>query len=124
MIYSFATRCRAQIIPGAAIAKQIKDEVKADVERWIGAGNKRPHLSVILVGDNPASHTYVRNKIKACTHTGEAFGCYKYCHFGQHWSLRDGIESQYWACEKVASDCGLGGGFHWVLRFSAPVTSG
>ncbi|TFK04188.1 putative bifunctional methylenetetrahydrofolate dehydrogenase/cyclohydrolase 2 [Platysternon megacephalum] len=33
-------------------------------------GNKRPHLTVILVGDNPASHTYVRNKMKAAAAVG------------------------------------------------------
>ncbi|XP_069832866.1 bifunctional methylenetetrahydrofolate dehydrogenase/cyclohydrolase 2, mitochondrial-like isoform X1 [Dendropsophus ebraccatus] len=52
------------------LAKEIKKEVQKDVESWLSAGNKRPHLSVILVGDNPASHTYVKNKIKAATTVG------------------------------------------------------
>uniref|UniRef100_A0A8D0FDV4 Tetrahydrofolate dehydrogenase/cyclohydrolase catalytic domain-containing protein n=1 Tax=Strix occidentalis caurina TaxID=311401 RepID=A0A8D0FDV4_STROC len=55
----------ATIISGTKLAKQVLKEVQRDVESWISSGNKRPHLTVILVGDNPASHIYVRNKIKA-----------------------------------------------------------
>ncbi|XP_068797034.1 bifunctional methylenetetrahydrofolate dehydrogenase/cyclohydrolase 2, mitochondrial isoform X3 [Struthio camelus] len=55
----------ATIISGTKLAKQVLKEVQRDVESWISLGNRRPHLTVILVGDNPASHIYVRNKIKA-----------------------------------------------------------
>ncbi|CAI9561016.1 unnamed protein product, partial [Staurois parvus] len=63
-------RSKAQIISGTKLAKEIKKEIKKDVESWLYLGNQRPHLSVILVGDNQASHTYVKNKIKAATTVG------------------------------------------------------
>ncbi|KAM4809556.1 bifunctional methylenetetrahydrofolate dehydrogenase/cyclohydrolase 2, mitochondrial [Rhinophrynus dorsalis] len=63
-------RWKATIISGTKLAKEIHKEVQKDVESWLSLGNKRPHLSVILVGDNPASHTYVKNKIKAATSVG------------------------------------------------------
>ncbi|KAM6261713.1 bifunctional methylenetetrahydrofolate dehydrogenase/cyclohydrolase 2, mitochondrial isoform 1-T1 [Porphyrio hochstetteri] len=60
----------ATIISGTQLAKQVLKEVQRDVESWISFGNKRPHLTVILVGDNPASHIYVRNKIRAAAAVG------------------------------------------------------
>lgn len=60
----------AAIISGTKLAKQVLKEVQRDVESWISCGNKRPHLTVILVGDNPASHIYVRNKVKAAAAVG------------------------------------------------------
>ncbi|KAM6361227.1 bifunctional methylenetetrahydrofolate dehydrogenase/cyclohydrolase 2, mitochondrial isoform 1-T1 [Alca torda] len=60
----------ATIISGTELAKQVLKEVQRDVESWISFGNRRPHLTVILVGDNPASHIYVRNKIKAAAAVG------------------------------------------------------
>ncbi|KAM6401792.1 bifunctional methylenetetrahydrofolate dehydrogenase/cyclohydrolase 2, mitochondrial isoform 2-T3 [Pluvialis apricaria] len=60
----------ATIISGTKLAKQVLKEVQRDVESWISFGNRRPHLTVILVGDNPASHIYVRNKIKAAATVG------------------------------------------------------
>ncbi|KFP20857.1 putative bifunctional methylenetetrahydrofolate dehydrogenase/cyclohydrolase 2, partial [Egretta garzetta] len=60
----------ATIISGRKLAKQVLKEVQRDVESWISFGNRRPHLTVILVGDNPASHIYVRNKIKAAAAVG------------------------------------------------------
>ncbi len=55
-----------QIIDGKAIAAQLKDTVKKAVEEM----DSKPTLAVILVGDDPASHVYVRNKIKACEYVG------------------------------------------------------
>ncbi|XP_068127182.1 bifunctional methylenetetrahydrofolate dehydrogenase/cyclohydrolase 2, mitochondrial [Hyperolius riggenbachi] len=63
-------RSIAQIISGTNLAKEIKKEVQKDVESWLCLGNRRPHLSVVLVGENPASHTYVKNKIKAANTVG------------------------------------------------------
>ncbi|CAM5139025.1 unnamed protein product [Natator depressus] len=60
----------ATIISGTQLAKEVYKEVQRDVESWMSLGNKRPHLTVILVGDNPASHTYVRNKMKAAAAVG------------------------------------------------------
>ncbi|NXM63390.1 MTD2L cyclohydrolase, partial [Illadopsis cleaveri] len=60
----------ATVISGTKLAHQVLKEVRRDVESWVSAGNQRPHLTVILVGDNPASHIYVRNKIKAAAAVG------------------------------------------------------
>ena len=59
----------AQIIDGVALAHQLR----ADVARRVQALKLRgitPGLAVILVGDNPASQVYVRNKVKACEDVG------------------------------------------------------
>ncbi|XP_008822997.1 bifunctional methylenetetrahydrofolate dehydrogenase/cyclohydrolase, mitochondrial isoform X2 [Nannospalax galili] len=60
-----AVRNEAVVISGRKLAQQIKQEVRQEVEEWVALGNKRPHLSVILVGENPASHSYVLNKTRA-----------------------------------------------------------
>ncbi|XP_046277412.1 bifunctional methylenetetrahydrofolate dehydrogenase/cyclohydrolase 2, mitochondrial-like isoform X1 [Marmota monax] len=67
---SSGVRYEAVVISGTEIAKQIQKEIHQGVESWIALGHRRPHLSIILVGDNPASHTYVRNKIKAASAVG------------------------------------------------------
>ncbi|XP_032772634.1 probable bifunctional methylenetetrahydrofolate dehydrogenase/cyclohydrolase 2 [Rattus rattus] len=67
---SSSRRHEAVIISGTEMAKQIRRELQQGVESWIALGNRRPHLSIILVGDNPASHTYVRNKIRAASAVG------------------------------------------------------
>uniref|UniRef100_A0A8B9F767 methenyltetrahydrofolate cyclohydrolase n=1 Tax=Amazona collaria TaxID=241587 RepID=A0A8B9F767_9PSIT len=67
---TFSCCSAATIISGTKLAQQVLKEIQRDVELWISFGNKRPHLTVILVGDNPASHIYVRNKIKAATAVG------------------------------------------------------
>jgi len=59
----------ARIIDGKALAAQVRDSVKPAVAR-LAAHGVRPGLAVIIAGDDPASHTYVRNKIKACADTG------------------------------------------------------
>ncbi|XP_074252374.1 bifunctional methylenetetrahydrofolate dehydrogenase/cyclohydrolase 2, mitochondrial isoform X10 [Saimiri boliviensis] len=64
---SSGVRHEAIIISGTEMAKHIQKEIKQGVESWISLGNRRPHLSIILVGDNPASKTYVRNKIRAAS---------------------------------------------------------
>nr|KAF6329103.1 methylenetetrahydrofolate dehydrogenase (NADP+ dependent) 2, methenyltetrahydrofolate cyclohydrolase [Pipistrellus kuhlii] len=60
-----AVRNEAVVISGKKLAQQIKQEVRQEVEEWVAAGNRRPYLSVVLVGENPASHSYVLNKAKA-----------------------------------------------------------
>ncbi|XP_050829322.1 bifunctional methylenetetrahydrofolate dehydrogenase/cyclohydrolase 2, mitochondrial isoform X1 [Serinus canaria] len=65
----------ATVISGTKLAHQVLKEVRRDVELWISAGNQRPHLAVILVGDNSASHIYVRNKIKAAAAVGMSYKC-------------------------------------------------
>jgi methylenetetrahydrofolate dehydrogenase (NADP+)/methenyltetrahydrofolate cyclohydrolase len=55
----------AQILEGAPVREAIERELKPRVE-WLVATHRAPGLAVILVGNNPASEIYVRNKVKAC----------------------------------------------------------
>ncbi len=59
----------AEIIDGRFISQQIKDEVKAECEE-LSKNGKKPCLAVILVGNDPASKVYVKNKQKACEYCG------------------------------------------------------
>jgi methylenetetrahydrofolate dehydrogenase (NADP+) / methenyltetrahydrofolate cyclohydrolase len=59
----------AQILDGAALSKRLRAEFKTQADALALQGT-RPGLAVILVGDNPASQVYVRNKIKACHEAG------------------------------------------------------
>jgi 5,10-methylene-tetrahydrofolate dehydrogenase/methenyl tetrahydrofolate cyclohydrolase len=60
----------ATVIDGAAIAEQIRGEVATEVKERIQAGKPVPGLATVLVGENPASHVYVRSKHKACQEAG------------------------------------------------------
>jgi methylenetetrahydrofolate dehydrogenase (NADP+)/methenyltetrahydrofolate cyclohydrolase len=60
----------ARIIDGRAIAATHRARIAAEVEAMKSAGLRPPGLAVVLVGDNPASEIYVRNKRKACTEVG------------------------------------------------------
>ena len=59
----------ARLIDGNALSREIRAEVAERAAALTAAGNT-PGLAVILVGDNPASEVYVRNKIKACHDNG------------------------------------------------------
>jgi methylenetetrahydrofolate dehydrogenase (NADP+)/methenyltetrahydrofolate cyclohydrolase len=59
-----------QIIDGKAIAADIRREVREASDRLAAQGKRRPGLAVVLVGDDPASHVYVRNKRAACEECG------------------------------------------------------
>ena len=58
------------IINGKEIALKIKDQLKNDVETIRKNYSRMPKLVVILIGDNPASLTYVRNKERGCDYIG------------------------------------------------------
>ncbi|MEL7498902.1 MAG: bifunctional methylenetetrahydrofolate dehydrogenase/methenyltetrahydrofolate cyclohydrolase FolD [Planctomycetota bacterium] len=62
----------ANLLDGKAIAKQIQVETKSKVSQFIDSGNQQPKLAAILVGDDPASQVYVRNKERACARVGIA----------------------------------------------------
>src|SRR5512133_64285 len=65
----------AQIIDGTALAGQIRAEVAARVASRVESGRSRPGLATVLVGENPASQSYVKSKRKACAEVGiESFG--------------------------------------------------
>jgi methylenetetrahydrofolate dehydrogenase (NADP+)/methenyltetrahydrofolate cyclohydrolase len=59
----------AQLISGTALSQQIRTEVAARAAALTARGTK-PGLAVVLVGDDPASAVYVRNKVKACAEAG------------------------------------------------------
>ena len=60
----------ARIIDGNAVARKLRAEYADRVTRLMEQHGLRPGIAVILVGDNPASKVYVRNKISACRDTG------------------------------------------------------
>ena len=59
----------AQLIDGVALSRQLRGEVAREASALTQRG-VRPGLAVILVGEDPASQVYVRNKIKACEEVG------------------------------------------------------
>ena len=58
------------LIDGKQTARDIRAELKAQVEAAVSAGRRAPGLAVILVGEDPASQVYVRNKERACAEAG------------------------------------------------------
>lgn len=60
----------AKIIDGKQIAQNVKDELKIKVQEFYNKFNRQITLAVILVGENPASQVYVKNKIKATEYVG------------------------------------------------------
>jgi methylenetetrahydrofolate dehydrogenase (NADP+) / methenyltetrahydrofolate cyclohydrolase len=60
----------SNIIDGKKIAGEIKSELKKEVDAMLANGKRPPHLAVLLVGNDGASETYVKNKIKTCTDVG------------------------------------------------------
>lgn len=60
----------AQILDGKAVAAEIRAKLKLEVDAHIGSGKSRPGLAVVIVGSDPASQVYVRNKVKSCLEVG------------------------------------------------------
>jgi methylenetetrahydrofolate dehydrogenase (NADP+)/methenyltetrahydrofolate cyclohydrolase len=60
----------ATIIDGKAVAARVRAEVAKEVAELRERTGRTPGLATILVGDDPASEVYVRNKRKACTEAG------------------------------------------------------
>ena len=59
-----------EIIDGRAIARELEGQIKAEVDAMVAAGQSRPGLAVILVGDDPASDVYVSHKVRASARVG------------------------------------------------------
>jgi methylenetetrahydrofolate dehydrogenase (NADP+) / methenyltetrahydrofolate cyclohydrolase len=59
-------------LDGRALAQRVEARVRADVAALTGDGRPPPQLDVVLVGDDPASHVYVRRKRDACERVGIA----------------------------------------------------
>ena len=64
------SKSKVQILDGKALAKKIKRELKAKIKTLQPKIGRPPGLAVIMVGDNPASAVYVRNKEKSCQKVG------------------------------------------------------
>lgn len=60
----------AKILDGKAIAKQVQAEIKTEVTAFVAESNVTPTLAAVLVGEDPASQVYVRNKERACKRAG------------------------------------------------------
>lgn len=58
------------LLDGKVLAKNIKTELAEEVSRIRAIGGKIPHLAAVLVGEDPASQVYVRNKVKSCEEIG------------------------------------------------------
>lgn len=58
------------LIDGKKISLELQSEIAQEVRDLIATGKKQPHLAAILVGDDPASQTYVASKVRACENVG------------------------------------------------------
>lgn len=54
----------AKLIDGKKIAEEIRIELREQIQEWVKQGHRPPHLTAVLIGADPASQTYVRNKMK------------------------------------------------------------
>ncbi len=59
-----------RLLNGKELAEIVKAEIRTEVEGRMQRGEKTPHLAAILVGNNPASEAYIKNKIKSCEQVG------------------------------------------------------
>ncbi len=60
----------AEIIDGKIVSQKLREELKAEIDDFASKAGRAPGLAVIVVGDDPASAVYVRNKHKACLDVG------------------------------------------------------
>jgi methylenetetrahydrofolate dehydrogenase (NADP+)/methenyltetrahydrofolate cyclohydrolase len=58
------------VVDGLALANQMRDEMSREIEALVAAGHRPPHLTVVLVGDDPASRSYIKGKQRACARIG------------------------------------------------------
>lgn len=65
-------RLNAKIIDGKSIASTILNELRLETQEWVLKGHRAPCLVAVLVGHDPASKIYVKNKMKAA----KVVGCY------------------------------------------------
>lgn len=67
-----------KLLDGKAVSAQIKEEIKKLTAECIDNGKRTPHLAAVLVGEDPASQTYVASKEKACRETGITSSVYRF----------------------------------------------
>jgi methylenetetrahydrofolate dehydrogenase (NADP+)/methenyltetrahydrofolate cyclohydrolase len=65
-----SARIETVVVDGLALAHQIRDELAEAVGRHLRAGRRAPTLGVVLVGDDPASASYIKGKRRACERVG------------------------------------------------------
>ncbi len=66
------------IIDGKAVSASVREELKDEAENFAARYGRKVALAVIIVGDDPASHTYVNNKIKGCEQVGFRSICHRF----------------------------------------------
>jgi methylenetetrahydrofolate dehydrogenase (NADP+) / methenyltetrahydrofolate cyclohydrolase len=67
-----------KLLDGKVTSDKIKDEIAAEVKKMLAAHDRTPHLAAVLVGDDPASQTYVASKERACKEVGFISSLYRY----------------------------------------------
>ena len=87
----------AKVLDGKGLAKKIQARLKEDIAQQVSLKNRAPGLAVLMVGDNPASAVYVRNKEKACERIGMKS-------FGQHFPSNTTQEELEAVIEKLNQD--------------------
>jgi len=58
------------VVDGLALANQLRDEMKQEIDALVAAGHRPPQLTVVLVGDDAASRSYIKGKQRACARIG------------------------------------------------------
>lgn len=61
-----------KLLDGKKLSGELKDEIKIKVDTYLSQGHRAPKLCAILVGENPASQSYIRNKVRSCDRVGFA----------------------------------------------------
>jgi methylenetetrahydrofolate dehydrogenase (NADP+)/methenyltetrahydrofolate cyclohydrolase len=59
-----------RVVDGLGLANQLRDEMAKEITELVAAGHRPPNLSVVLVGDDPASRSYIKGKQRACARIG------------------------------------------------------
>ena len=59
-----------QILDGKLLSQKIIEEIAEEVKELVASGKRAPHLAAVIVGDDPASQVYVRNKVRSCEKVG------------------------------------------------------
>jgi len=67
-----------KLLDGKLIAGQIKEQIKKEVAEMVDRGERAPHIAAVLVGNDPASETYVNNKEKSAKEVGFVPSVYRY----------------------------------------------
>ena len=65
----------ARVLDGQALSATMREEIKPEVQAFVQAHGRPPGLGIVLVGEDPASHVYVRNKLKAAEDVGFYADC-------------------------------------------------